>query len=201
MQSPCLSHWKAVKQILYYLNGTSNHGICLTSSSLLSLHGFCDADWANDPDDRRSTSGFCWFLGSSPITWSSKKQPVVSRSGTKAEYRSLANATSELLWLQSLHTELHVHSCAAPILWCDNISTISLSANPVLHSKSKHFELDLFFVREKELAKQLDVQFVPSSDQIVDVFTKALTSTAFHMFRSKLSNTKNPTLTFPGDVK
>ncbi|XP_075521494.1 uncharacterized protein LOC142554709 [Primulina tabacum] len=129
VQSPCLSHWKAVKRILRYLNGTSNHGLHLTAASRLSLHGFCDADWANDPDDKRSTSGFCWFLCSSPITWSSKKQSVVSRSSTEAEYRSLANATSELLWLKSLLTELHVPSHASPILWCDNNSTISLTAN------------------------------------------------------------------------
>lgn len=74
-------------------NGTLEFGITLAASRSLDLHGYCDADWGSDPDDRRSISGFCWYFGSSPISWSSKKQPVVSRSSTEAEYRSLANAS------------------------------------------------------------------------------------------------------------
>ncbi|XP_073022027.1 secreted RxLR effector protein 161-like [Primulina eburnea] len=171
MQAPLHLHWKAVKRILRYLNGTMNFCLQLTASASLHLHGYCDADWANDPDDRRSTSGFCWFLGGSPIVWCSKKQPIVSRSSTEAEYRSLANATSELIWLQSLITELHIPLSKTPVLWCDNLSTISLSANPVLHSKSKHIELDLYFVREKVLFKHLSVQHVPSIDQAGDILT------------------------------
>lgn len=147
MQTPLLSHWKAVKRILRYLIGTLDYGIKITASSQLSLRGYCDADWGNDADDRRSTSGFCWFLGESPISWSSKKQSVVSRSSTEAEHRSLANAMSEILWIQSLLTELHLQCYKIPTLWCDNISTIALSANPILHARTKHLELDIHFVR------------------------------------------------------
>ncbi|XP_073033739.1 secreted RxLR effector protein 161-like [Primulina eburnea] len=125
MQAPLHLHWKAVKRILRYLNGTMNFGLQFTASPHLSLSGYCDAYWANDPDDRRSTSDFCWFLESSPITWCSKKKTVVSGSSTEAEYHSLANATSELMWLKSLLTELYIPLSKSPILWCDNLSTIS----------------------------------------------------------------------------
>ncbi|KZV52607.1 hypothetical protein F511_07000 [Dorcoceras hygrometricum] len=108
MQRPLQSHWKAVKRILKYLRGTLEFGIHLGISRHLDLFGYCDADWGSDPDDRRSVSGFCWFFGGSSVSWSSKKQSVVSRSSTEAEYRSLANATTDLLWIKSLLTELHV---------------------------------------------------------------------------------------------
>lgn len=158
MHTPLLTHWKAVKRIIRYVNGTLEFGVHLHPSSSLSIYGYCDVDWGNDPDDRRSTSGFCWFLGNSPISWSSKKQSVVSRSSTEAEYRSLANAASELLWIQSLLQELRIQQLGIPILWCDNMSTIALIANPVHHSRTKHLELDLHFVREKVLSKALSVQ-------------------------------------------
>ncbi|KAL5579769.1 hypothetical protein UlMin_012211 [Ulmus minor] len=95
MQKPLDHHWKAVKRILRYLKGTADEGITLRKTNNLSLIGYCDADWGNDLDNRRSTTGYCIFLGDSLISWSSKKQSVVSRSTTEAEYRSLANATSE----------------------------------------------------------------------------------------------------------
>ncbi|KAL5577768.1 hypothetical protein UlMin_019467 [Ulmus minor] len=106
MQNPLDLHWKAVKRILRYLKGTAEEGILLRRSETLNLTGFCDADWGNDLCDRRSTTGYCIFLGRNVVSWSSKKQAVVSRSSTEAEYRSLANATSELIWLQYLLSEL-----------------------------------------------------------------------------------------------
>lgn len=84
---------------------------------------------------------------------------------TEAEYRSLANATSEMLWIRSVLSELHITSSQQPELWCDNMSTIVLSANPVLHSRTKLLELDLHFVREKVLVKSLNVRHVPSFGQ------------------------------------
>ncbi|KZV54184.1 hypothetical protein F511_36903 [Dorcoceras hygrometricum] len=201
MQNPLESHWKAVKRILRYLCGTLNFGISLGRSRHLSLFGYCDADWGSDPDDRRSVSGFCWFLGGSPISWSSKKQSVVSRSSTEAEYRSLANATAELLWIRSLLTELQVSVPSIPLLWCDNLSTIALSANPVLHARTKHIELDLHFVREKILSNVLSVRHVPSFDQTADILTKALSAPSFLRLRSKLNMDCHPMMCLRGEVK
>ncbi|KAL5543508.1 hypothetical protein UlMin_007292, partial [Ulmus minor] len=187
MQNPLDLHWKAVKRILRYLKGTSEEGILLKRSETLNLTGFCDADWGNDLCDRRSTTGYCIFLGRNVVSWSSKKQAVVSRSSTEAEYRSLANATSELIWLQSLLSELKVEIRNPPVLWCDNMSTISLSANPILHSRTKHIELDLYFVREKVMAKELDVHHVPTIDQVADIFTKPLSAQFFQRLKHKLT--------------
>ncbi|KAL5540260.1 hypothetical protein UlMin_044401 [Ulmus minor] len=186
MQSPLDEHMKAVKRILRYLKGTLDEGIYMKRSQAMNLTGFCDADWGNDLCDKRSTTGYCFYLGNNVISWSSKKQHVVSRFSTEVEYRSLANATSELLWLQSLLAELKVQVGNIPMLWCDNMSTISLSANPVLHSRTKHIELDLYFVREKVIAKEIEVNHVPSVDQVADVFTKPLSAQFFQRMKKKL---------------
>lgn len=188
MSKPLLQHWLAVKRILRYLAGTKHMGILLSSCHHPRLSAMSDADWASDLVDRRSTSGFCVYFGSNLVAWSSKKQPVVSRSSTEAEYRALALAVSELTWLRSLLHELRYPlSNEPPIIFCDNQSTVQLSANPVLHSRSKHLELDLHFVREKVQSKLVAVTHISSTDQIADALTKPLAKSQFFNLRSKLS--------------
>uniref|UniRef100_A0A2N9HX55 CCHC-type domain-containing protein n=1 Tax=Fagus sylvatica TaxID=28930 RepID=A0A2N9HX55_FAGSY len=114
----------------------------------LKLSAFTDADWAGDPDDRRSTSGLLVYLGPNPITWSAKKQLTVSRSSTESEYRALALASAEVCWLRTLLKDLGVFISEAPILWCDNISALAIASNPVFHARTKHIEVDFHFVRE-----------------------------------------------------
>lgn len=135
---------------------------------------YYEADWASSADDKRSTSGMCIYLGSNLVTWFSKKQPIVSRSSTKAKYKSIPNATAELAWFQSLLTELHITFPSSPIIWSDNIGSISIFSNPVHHSKTKHIRIDQLFVREKVQDKLLQIQYVPLLDQLVDTFTKPL---------------------------
>lgn len=131
----------------------------------VSLTAFCDADWGSATDDRRSTSGACIFLGGNLFSWWAQKQPVIiSRSSTEAEYRALALATTELLWLQSLLFELGV-PFSTPTVLCDNMSTIALAYNPVLHARTKHMELDLFFLCEKALHSQLKVSLARTNVQ------------------------------------
>nr|KYP51497.1 Retrovirus-related Pol polyprotein from transposon TNT 1-94 [Cajanus cajan] len=189
MCSPMEEHWKVVKRILRYLKGTLKHGLVFTparSSSSSNLTAFTDADWVADPNDRRSTSATCIYLGPNLVSWWSKKQLLVARSSTEAEYRALAQAVTEVLWIQSLLQELKVR-LNTPIVLCDNQSTVVLSHNPVLHSRSKHMELDIFFVREKVISKALVVSHIPAQHQYADLLTKALSPKRFLFLRSKLN--------------
>jgi hypothetical protein len=108
LQRPTIPHWTAMKHILRYLKHTLFHGLRLRRHSPAQLHAYSDVDWAGCPDDRRSTGGYCIFLGNNLVSWSSHKQATVSRSSTEAEYHSLANTTAEIQWLQSLLKELSV---------------------------------------------------------------------------------------------
>jgi histone deacetylase 1/2 len=202
MAQPLESHWKAVKCILRYLKGTLSHGLLLMPSPTslpFSLRAYSDADWATDQDDRRSTSGSCIYFGPNLISWGSKKQPLVARSSTEAEYRSMANTTADLLWIQSLLRELQI-PFHTPTLLCDNLSAVSLSHNPVLHAKTKHIELDIHFVREKVISKQLHVLHVPASDQLADPLTKPLSPSNYALIRTKLKVLPlSPSLSLKGE--
>lgn len=179
LQNPIDKHMASVKRILRYIQYTQNNGLLIKKSSSILLSAFLDADWAGCGDDRRSTNGFAIFFGSNLISWSSKKQATVARSNTEAEYKSLANATTELIWIQSLLKELGVYQRRAPCLWCDNLGAMYLTANPIFHARKKHIEVDYHFVREQVAAKALEVRFVSTTDQIADIFTKALGKESF----------------------
>ncbi|GMI70341.1 cysteine-rich RLK (RECEPTOR-like protein kinase) 8 [Hibiscus trionum] len=188
MHRPCEEHLAAVKRILRYLNGTLHYGLVFRPSEVdASLVVFSDADWGSSPDDRRSTSGYCAYLGNNILTWSSRKQKEVSRSTMEAEYRSIADAVSEVTWLRSLLTDMGVQQKDVPVVWSDSTSAISLSMNPVFHSQSKHVDLDVHFVREKIADNSLRVNYVPASHQTADGFTKALTCSYFDLFRQRLN--------------
>ena len=178
-----------------------NYGLHLRRSDRLNITGFCDADWGFDPDDRKSALGYCIFLGSNLISGCFKKQNTVSRSSTEAEFRSLASIVAEVTWLTSLLEELQVKITTLPEIWCDNLSTIQLSTNPILRTRTKYVEMDLYFVREKVANKQLEVRHVPSVDQTTDIFTKALSSSRFFFLRDKLRVESSSTLSLREDVR
>ena len=139
------------------------------------------------------------FLGPSLISRSSKKQTIIARSSTEAEYHALATTVREVSWLHILFKELHIFLSHVPVLWCDNASTIALFANPVFHSRTKHIEVNYHYVREKVLRRDLCVHFVSSKDNLVDKFTKPLPSPSFLLQRRKLLLDASPSC-LRGDV-
>lgn len=167
--------------MLKYLKSISSFGIHFTPSEHTTLTCYTNADWANFPNDRCSTSGFCVFLGNNVVFWSSSKQKVVPHSNAESEYRGMSNVAAELIWTQSLLREIGFPLITAPLLLCDNVSATYLVANPVLHQRTKHIEIDLHFIQERVLHKQLLVRFVPSEDQLADILTKPLPSTRFSL--------------------
>lgn len=186
MHSPTELHWQEVKRILRYLKGTSSYGLVIRPSVIPTLTAYSDADWAGSVEDRKSTTGYAVYLGRNLISWSSRKQKSVSRSSTEAEYRAIANTTSELLWVRNLLQELGI-TVDTPVLWCDNIGATSLTVNPLHHSRMKHVQIDVHFVRDRVACKELNVRYLSSNDQIADILTKPLAKNRFVFLRDKLT--------------
>jgi hypothetical protein len=137
MHNPHASHLIAFKRILRYLSGTLDHGLRPRPTSLASLVVYTNADWAGCPATCRSTSGYVVFLGDNLVSWSSKRQHTDSRSSAEAEYRVVANGVTEACWLRRLLQELHTPLQRATVVYCDNVSAVYLSTNPVQHQRTK----------------------------------------------------------------
>ncbi|KAL1362891.1 hypothetical protein AAHE18_03G112400 [Arachis hypogaea] len=173
--------------ILYrFIVGTIRHGLRFSKFINFRIYGFCDSDWASDVDDRKSTNGFAIYLGSNLVSWASRKKTAASKSSTEAEFRGISNAVTKIVWLQNLLAELKISCSIKPIIYCDNQSVVLLSANLILHNKSKYFVLSQSFVREFVTKKEIFVQYILAQDQLVNTLTKPLSATAFLKFRDLL---------------
>ncbi|XP_070044448.1 isoamylase 3, chloroplastic isoform X1 [Nicotiana tomentosiformis] len=186
MDSPRDSHWDAVVRILRYIKSAPGKGLLLEDQGHVQIVGYTDADWAGSPLDRRSTSGYCVLVGGHLVSWKSKKQNVVARSSAEAEYRAMAMATSELVWVKQLFKELKFGETSKMELVCDNQAALHISSNPVFHERTKHIEIDCHFVREKILSGDNVTKFVKSNDQLADIFTKSLTGSRISYMCNKL---------------
>ena len=164
MHKPTDEHWTVVKRILRYLKFSIDFGLIIRPNSSTQLSIYSNADWVGCPDDRKSTFGYGIYFGLNLIFWSFTKQPTVTHSSTEAEYRVIAHAIAESLWLQSPLHELGIFLSTRPVLWCDNIGSTYLIANPVFHARTKHVEINYHFVKEKVNQKSLEVHFISRKD-------------------------------------
>jgi hypothetical protein len=188
MHQPTEIHFQQLKRVLRYLKFTLNHGLMLKKPTHLQLQAYSDADWGGNIDDKTSTSAFIIYLGGNPVSWLSKRQKTVARSSTEAEYRSVANTAAEIMWLLNLLGELGLKS-QLPSLFCDNIGTTYLCANPVFHSRMKHIALDYHFVRQLVQMGKLRVAHISTKDQLADILTKPLSRARFSLLRDKIGIT------------
>ena len=166
--------------------GKAPQGLFYPASTSLDLVAFSDADYAGCRDTRRSTTGWCMFLGPSLISWKSKKQDRVSKSSTESEYRAMSQACAEIHWLRGLLAELGFSQCSPTPLHADNTSAIHISVNPIFHERTKHIEVDCHFIREAFDARTISLPYVPSNLQVADIFTKALTQQRHKFLTNKL---------------
>lgn len=170
-----VEHWRAVKRIFAYLKGTKNYGLKYKSGgSKKELIGFSDADYANDVETRRSTTGYIFCTANGLVSWSSQKQMLVVLSTTEAEYVVAATATKEGIWLRKLVSDLG-YSCERElVLYVDNQSAIRLVNNPVFHKLTKHIDIRYHYIREKFESNEIVVMYISSEMQRADILTKAL---------------------------
>ncbi|KAK9941249.1 hypothetical protein M0R45_017863 [Rubus argutus] len=147
MHSPTMAHLHIVKHILRYLKGSVGRGILMKNNGNTEIMGYTYADWAGNTLDRKSTTGFCTFVGGNLVTWRSKKQTVVARSSAEAEYRAMASTSCELIWLKGLLSNLGFPSNQSMSLFCDNQAAMHIASNPVFHERTKHIEVDCHYVR------------------------------------------------------
>jgi hypothetical protein len=170
MHTPRTSHLDAINRILRYLKSCPGKRIWMRNNRTNAVCGYFDANWVGS-FDRKSTTGFCTFVGGNLVTWKSKKQNVVARSSAEAEYRAMTSTASELTWIKQLLTDLHIDNNEPMKMFCDNQAARHIATNHVFHERTKHIEVDCHFIREKIQAKKIETPFVKSEDQLADIFT------------------------------
>ncbi|KAH0757534.1 hypothetical protein KY290_021027 [Solanum tuberosum] len=185
MQTPSETHWKAVKWVLRYLQGTVHFGLRLIRRNSLSLHMYSDADWAGDASDPAFTTGYLLFFGKNHVSWFSKRQRTIARSSTKAEYRVVASSFAQTNCVTNLLAELQLKIQNVPTIYHDNVGAMYLCDNLVFHSRMKHIAVDFHFVRKQVKLKQVQVVHINVADQLADTLTKDLSKPTFdrHMFK------------------
>ncbi|KAK0589611.1 hypothetical protein LWI29_016288 [Acer saccharum] len=174
MHQPRKFHMEAALRVVRYLKGAPGQGLFFSSNSDCKLRAYCDSDWAGCPLTRRSTTGYCVFLGPSLISWRSKRQKTVSLSSAEAEYRAMTGACCELTWLRYLLRDLGLSQQESALLYCDNKAALHIAANPVFHERTRHIEMDCHYIKDKIQDGSVVTRHVGSAHQLADVLTKPL---------------------------
>jgi hypothetical protein len=168
------AHWTAVKRIMRYLKGTAHYRLQLGGGAAVLLSGYCDADWAGDLDERKSTTGYAFYIGVGLVSWNSKRQTTVALSTAEAEYMSATQAVKEALWLKQLLTEIGFTQSHPILIHSDNQGCIALTKNPAYHSRTKHIDIRHHFIRDSVEVGDIELQYCATDDMVADVLTKAL---------------------------
>ena len=175
-----------MKRILRYLKGTIDFGLWYPKSSTLIVTTYSDADWAGSVDDQKSTSGNAFFMGDCLVSWLSKKQSSISLSTAEAEYIAAADCCTQILWMKEALKDVNIETKQPITIFCDNNSAISLSKNPVMHSRTKHIPIKYHFLHEQVAEHNIGLEYVNTKEQIADIFTKPLPREAFKYLRQKM---------------
>ena len=179
LANPGHRHWTGIQQVLRFLKGTTEVGLTYTRCAQWHVHGFCDSDYGGDVDTRRSTTGYVIIAGGGPIQWRAKLQPTVSLSVSESEYKSASALATDNFWLVQFLREIHFSVPLPMSLWCDNQGALNMMDNPVCHDRTKHIDIKYHYVREQILAGNCIFSYIPTADNLADMFTKALTLKPF----------------------
>ncbi|KAG8502460.1 hypothetical protein CXB51_000380 [Gossypium anomalum] len=186
MQSPSKHHFGAAKRILRYLKGTSSFGIWYKFSNNPRLYGFSDSDLGGCIEDRKSTTGYVFTMGSEAVSWSSKKQPSTALSSSEAEYMAVTAAAYQAVWIRRILDDLKQTQVEATTIYCDNQSTIAMTKNLVYHSRTRHIETRHHFIRELVAKGDIKMEYCCTEEQVADLFTKPLSPKKFVYLRELL---------------
>ncbi|KAM1053550.1 hypothetical protein ACFX2I_000976 [Malus domestica] len=192
MERPTEEHLQVAKKVLRYVKGTVDLGIFYKKGGTEELTGYTDSDYAGDQDDRKSTSGYVFMMSSGAVSWSSKKQPVVTLSTTEAEFIAAASSACQVVWLRRIMESLNQEQYGPTLVYCDNVSAIKLSKNLVLHGRSKHIDIRFHFLRDLVKDGVLELAQCSSQEQVADVLTKPLKVDTFLKMRELMGVCKFP---------
>lgn len=170
--NPSKQHLRLAQYVLRYLRGTKDYVLCYDSASNSGLIAYSDSDWAEDHNDRHSTSGCLFLMANGVVSWVSRCQPTVSLSSTEAEYKATSDACRQMAWLQNFRQELGDNMTAPTPLCLDNQGSIFLAVNPAMYRRTKHIKIWYHFIQEFYEKGETDIFFVASEDQLADVLTK-----------------------------
>ena len=182
--NPSQAHMGYAYYILRYLQGTKDYALCYDGASNSGLVAYSDSDWAEDRDDRHSTSGFVFMMANCVVSWASRRQPTVSLSSTEAEYKAASDTCRQMAWLRNFGKELGDNMTAPTPLCLDNQGSIFLAVNPAVDRRTKHIEIRYHFIREFYESGETDIFYVASEDQLADQLTKNLPFSSIEKFRS-----------------
>ena len=182
--NPNEEHWKALKHLFRYLQGSLSLGISYGKPGNQAIIGFTDSDWAGDKGTRKSTSGYLFKLGNGAVSWSSKRQPTVALSSCEAEYMAATQCVKEAIWLQGLLKEIGYpgEDRKTIQLFGDNMGALALAQNPEYHARSKHIDVQWHFVREKIQQELVALEYLPTEEMVADGLTKPLGKEKFKQF-------------------